>query len=1228
MTLKTLLPLLLLFGFTATAQVTLQTGAPSINIPLIQYTDEASKLKLDISLSYTGGNGIKVDEKASEVGLGWTLNAGGMVQRIKIGEPDDQIHIEISRMNSSNKPDPIHIPAGIFNQPSVANVPSDVNYQKLAWNPSYDMNDGTKTYYDPLVHYDREHDKFIYSMNGTSGSFILGKTYPHEALEEEISGNKISVINEIPSGSNAGSIKGFSILNEEGIKYTYENKLTSKIMNYKKVFSTEYRLVGSYYWLPTYQPGLTTRNQYTTTGYPYNFNNQFGVFVPFATAYEIANAWYISKIENTLTDEKIIFNYYTNSFVSNEGIFGAGSTAHVSTSGNASNGSTLVNSIEINENYKEETYPILYSIDLPKGKKVEFQYLNPRKDEVGKTTLDEIRFYNSNQLQSKYILKYGYFYESSILDEVNLPNPVMKNDVALALKSITKYGADGYTEPSTNFEYYTGVSGSSTLKFPKRNAFSNDHWGYYNAKNINQVSIRVNNSTDVISFSDFKNYIENRNVSRAPSADVNVVQIGMLKSITNKYSGKTVFSYSTNKHSYVNSTFDILSGGVKVEEIRNYSNETEFTAKKYEYKKPNGLSSSDFFAEQEYEIMTETYIIKPGGSFWACDKYNRYTGSSNNIVTTGETALSIAKGALGTIKNGANLAKLLGVKVPSAFFTNINYIVAIVQFLKLTGIFQNTSTEDYSVNFANLTSPVNSNNIPGSNYSMVKEINYGSKNNSLIYNGYSNYEFVSVLDKPIDIYSPNNIYRFPYSNRQRKLTFLYNMPKSVRLYDESNNLLSEKIFSYGDLINQNNSFNYSSKKYGAGVVLVSPNDPNGNTRCGSQTAYNYIGPHVTPSKLILDNYGFFSGKSYLTQTTEKQYNGTNFIETKTDYTYVPNSHLQRSVKTTDSKGDITESKVFYSSDFNTAVETDLASKNIITPIATELWKTKNDVLAKPKLLSTSITEYGTTPNGDLKPIKSYSLKADAPVPVDIIGEFNPNLPIRDANLITLNGEILYDAKGNEIQEITAPNNTVNSVMYNNENIPIATVTNSNRADIAYTSFETNGELNGGFTAVKDDSPPTDDNYIPFYATGLCPTGNRYVELSRPLDQIYSTINISKESILSFWTTTDNFRVNFVYSIRNIITGPTINGWTYHQLTIPAGTPQITITGQTKIDEVRLYPTNAKMITTTYDLANNKTDECDINNRITYFESDKLGRPTKVMDEKRNIIKTFEYNFKN
>jgi len=82
---------------------------------------------------------------------------------------------------------------------------------------------------------------------------------------------------------------------------------------------------------------------------------------------------------------------------------------------------------------------------------------------------------------------------------------------------------------------------------------------------------------------------------------------------------------------------------------------------------------------------------------------------------------------------------------------------------------------------------------------------------------------------------------------------------------------------------------------------------------------------------------------------------------------------------------------------------------------------------------------------------------------------------------------------------------------------------------------------------------------------------------------------------------------------------------YWELAIPAGTASVSITGTTTLDELRLYPSNAQLSSTTYDPLIGKTSEADLNNRITYYEYDNLGRLRFIKDESMNIVKMYEYN---
>jgi len=64
------------------------TGSTNITIPI--YEIKEGDINLPIYLKYTGSNGIRVEEIASWVGLGWSLNAGGAISRTIRGIADDQ----------------------------------------------------------------------------------------------------------------------------------------------------------------------------------------------------------------------------------------------------------------------------------------------------------------------------------------------------------------------------------------------------------------------------------------------------------------------------------------------------------------------------------------------------------------------------------------------------------------------------------------------------------------------------------------------------------------------------------------------------------------------------------------------------------------------------------------------------------------------------------------------------------------------------------------------------------------------------------------------------------------------------------------------------------------------------------------------------------------------------------------------------------------------------------
>ncbi len=206
----------------------------------------------------------------------------------------------------------------------------------------------------------------------------------------------------------------------------------------------------------------------------------------------------------------------------------------------------------------------------------------------------------------------------------------------------------------------------------------------------------------------------------------------------------------------------------------------------------------------------------------------------------------------------------------------------------------------------------------------------------------------------------------------------------------------------------------------------------------------------------------------------------------------------------------------------------------------------------------------------------------------------------------------YDDNGN-LLEYSNPNEKQSTIWGYNNAYPVAQVKNAIYSDISYTSFETS-EAKGGWNY---DGAMVDDV--------TSPTGNKCNNVAN----IYidkNGLDINKTYIVSYWgKNNQNTSVGLPGTVKQ---GLTINGWTYYEHTI-TGTSYLIFASQVDyfIDELRLYPKNAQMVTSTYEPLIGVTSECDVNNNITYYEYDVLGRLHIIKDKYRNILKTYDYRFK-
>lgn len=199
------------------------TGALNVSIPL--HTLKSRSLELPISLSYNG-SGVKVNDLSSWVGLGWSLNAGGVISRVMRGLPDEytgQIWVGSRFVPSKGWLDPA-VRGGTGME--IIDFFTSTSNNNRANTIEFSNKTGTTVYggANPQT-WDTEPDEFYFNFGKHSGKFIFDKTGAIQILPAQnlrIT-NVITSASELGAGTNSREITSFKVIDEAGIVYTFGN---------------------------------------------------------------------------------------------------------------------------------------------------------------------------------------------------------------------------------------------------------------------------------------------------------------------------------------------------------------------------------------------------------------------------------------------------------------------------------------------------------------------------------------------------------------------------------------------------------------------------------------------------------------------------------------------------------------------------------------------------------------------------------------------------------------------------------------------------------------------------------------------------------------------------------------------------------------------------------------------------------------------------------------------
>ncbi|HSU28157.1 MAG TPA: DUF5977 domain-containing protein [Chitinophagaceae bacterium] len=1180
----------------AGSQVNLQTGSATFSLPMFQWKDDKSRLNSLIALSYNSGNGLRVNDAASNVGQGWTLVSGGVITRMQVGEPDDQVAYEPNGDADTRK-----YPAGIL----YATVPAYNGCPNaLTKYPIYPYMNQRYTQHNTIAE-DKQLDYFSFQFNGKAGMFVVD---PANLGTCRMLGDSKMIISFQEDGSMISQgirtkITSFTIKDNDGLIYKFTVHGLTKILKAEYCDKNLNRKQE--------QPKFKNNKVYHQAGFDNGeIDNPY-----------IIDSWYLSEIEDALTSRKITYTYTVPKTINNP--------AGEDISYNQDNNYSIIS-------HKTAIVKMLRDsiISYPDGHTVMFNYGNERLDMKGDKVLSSIDIAYNGRYLSKYQLGTSYF----ILNRYGTPTSAYQKRVArLCLRSVKKIGVDFKEDtPPYLFDYYLGSNTSDDF-VPPPFFYAKDPWGFYNGNSSKQYD--NNNSVPLDKTASDLNNVQLRGLCFKHTgvsgvylnAKSGYAKNGLLRQVVYPTSGTLTYEYDQNTGVLNGSSTTV--GGVHVSKTISadggYSNGcSNAVSTQYNYVLSNGSSSSLWGLEMPVNTFSTNTHYQPEWKSWhwttncllgCCYWHYEYPGILSQqqainlpFMTEMLNTLSPVLGIMsvvGTIKDiitvigGGNIGSLL----LDIFFDVFSLVFTCV----------GDHAKDYSATVY-FNSDMNS----------VAPLPVQFKRVEVVENpgtiGKTVQEFTSSDD--YSLWELTNPY---YSAKQRFAPWAYGLPKTTTIYDANGYPVKQTINKY-DTTYSKSIINYCWQGHpgapcnnsGLSTNLVSckclviNNTSQRSDNWSNPSSYNSDYHLTSDNNLKVDFYGMYTGRTNLDTTYERVFmpnSSTQFVETFTKYLYNnTNNYDVNQVLTQQSNGDINYKNIKYSSDYSGGALTTLVQNNIVSlPVETNtsVYKAGGGSL---QYLNETVTEFSQISNGDIKPARVIEQRFAQPVASGSMTFYQG--PGSNTSNYKVPQTFTFDGSGNLIGLKDEGNRLVTNIYDYNDKYISASIINADPSSdkTAYTSFETTsfGKWVLGGTG------------LPTYNTGTSITGSRSYNLPASKN-LHISLNTGMAHTLSYWATGGTGSVSTGSTL--VKSGPTINGFTYYEYDIAQGTSTINVNGLATIDELRIYPKNARMRTSTYDVVLGKTSDCDENNRITYYEYDNLGRQRFIKDESKNILKMFEYN---
>jgi YD repeat-containing protein len=553
------------------------TGVPNISIPIYDLKDGDAELL--ISLSYHA-SGIRVSEVASWVGLGWALNAGGVIIRTVRGTADEGSYSQQGDGAGSSPP----APRGYYSDLGLYNFPK-LPYADANGNPQSYNGSGL-----PLTHYaaaglgsgtvDGESDLYIFNFNGHMGKFLFDENQtPHLLKDDNL---KIKVI------YNLTDFVSWIITDEKGIQYIFGQNQNGN--NYEKAWPSQgpQSLAG---------PGPIS-------------------------------SWFLNQIIYPNNNDTVNFTY-TSEYYFYADIGGESESMSFETlPGGGSPQPTLIcdnthNNVSGRSNPPNPNLTTCNGVRLTgissKNIKIVFEADNARLDLNSQVSeLDKIIIsYKTGQCIKQFKFSYGYFASpfSNIWSGLTYSN-LLCDSLRLKLLSLDELSCDNsIVKPPYVFTYQDG------FPLPRRLSFDQDHWGFSNNSG-NPVNSYLTPGGVWLSSICSTSFGANREPSWPQ------MSAGTLLSIKDPLGATTTFQYEANQIAIPLITGNSMVGGLRIKKITVTDNVTNTSiVKQYQFGNGTLYKQPSYAVKYANEFFLDETVGGVTGFYGANGHMDRNTGA-------------------------------------------------------------------------------------------------------------------------------------------------------------------------------------------------------------------------------------------------------------------------------------------------------------------------------------------------------------------------------------------------------------------------------------------------------------------------------------------------------------------------------------------------------------------------------------------------------------------------